>query len=405
MPVTHDPASVEALLNSLSRTTEEIFSLEELKAALLSGTQLVMKYGADVTAPTLHLGHAVNLWMYREMQQMGHKVVFLVGDFTTRIGDPTGKNKTRPIVPEEEIRANAEEFIAQVKMVLIDDPEVFEIRRNSEWFDRMSAAQLLSLMSTVTHDRLLSRDMFRKRIAEGSAIYEHELIYPLLQGYDSVVLNASATIIGSDQLFNEMMGRALQERYDQKPQVIITSKITPGIDGKEKQSKSLGNYIGLSHSPRDKFGRVMSIADSLIVQYLEVYTKVPLEKVREIERSLAEDPMGHKLFLAHQIVARYHGESVADAELAWFRETFSAGKTPEEIPQVRLGSSDVTVFDLLRACFTVEQKSNSELRRLLAQGAVTIEGEKATAADARVTVPPDGSTVKVGKRNWFKVLP
>jgi len=403
--VVSDPKTIQEVIDSFSRTTEEIFSLEELKKLFSSGRQLKMKFGVDVTAPDLHIGHAVNLWMYRKLQELGHKIIFLIGDFTTQIGDPTGKSKTRQIIPLEEIKKNAEAFIKQTKMVLHDDPNLIEVRRNSEWYDKLSAKELLSLMSMVTHDRLIAREMFRKRVQEGKEIYEHELVYPILQGYDSVMLQADLTIIGSDQLYNEMMGRFFQKRFGQVPQVIITTKITPGIDGKEKQSKSLGNYIGLAHSPREKFGRVMSIPDNLIVEYFKVYTEVPLEKIAQMEKDLPSDPMRFKLLLAKEIVQRYHGEKVAEEELQWFKKTFSEQQIPEEAPIISLGRQSANVFEILRRCFTSQEKSNSEIKRLIRQGAVKLGNRTVENQEEVVLLPADGINLKVGKRNWFKIVP
>ena len=234
----------ELLLSDIARTTEEIFSLDQLRERLNSKKKLTIKFGADVTASFLHLGHAVNLWMMRRFQEDGHKVIFLIGDFTTRIGDPTGKADTRPQIQRENIERDGQAFIEQIKNILItDDPEVFEVRKNSEWFDKMSVDKFLSLISLTTHSRLISRDMFQKRIQENKEIYTHELIYPILQGYDSFELDSDLTIVGSDQLFNEMMGKFYQEKFGQRPQTIITSKITPGLSGGPKQSKSLNNYV------------------------------------------------------------------------------------------------------------------------------------------------------------------
>jgi tyrosyl-tRNA synthetase len=403
--VISESKAVQEVIDSFARATEEIFSLEELRRLLSSGKQLKMKFGLDVTAPDLHIGHAVNLWMYRRLQELGHKISFLIGDFTTQIGDPTGKNKTRPIIPLEEIKENAEAFIKQAMMVLHDDPDLVEVRRNAEWYDKFLAKELLSLMSMVTHDRLMAREMFRKRAEEGKEIYEHELIYPILQGYDSVMLEADLTIIGSDQLYNEMMGRFFQEKFGQSPQVIITTKITPGIDGKEKQSKSLGNYIGLSHSPRDKFGRVMSIPDNLVIDYFRVYTEVPLEKVSEMEQSFSADPMRFKLELAREIVKRYHGEEIAEKELKWFQRTFSRRQIPQDAPKVSIGASSATLFQIIRECFTIEERTNSQLRRLIDQGAVKINNETIKDSEKLILLPADGVNLKAGKRIWFKVLP
>ena len=397
-----DKAAIERTLSCFARTTDEIVSLTELRELLSSGKQLILKFGADVTAADLHIGHAVNLWMYRELQDLGHKVVFLIGDFTTGIGDPSGRNKLRPVIPEEQIKKNAEEFIRQVKMVLRDDPEVFEIRRNSEWLGAMSAKDLLNLMSLVTNDHLRSRDMFRNRIADGIPVYEHELIYPILQGYDSVALKADLTVIGTDQLYNEMMGRTLQDKFGQKPQVIITTKITPGIDGKEKQSKSIGNYIGLAHTPRDKFGRVMSIPDHLVATYFEVYTTVPMEDVASISTLMQTGPMECKLRLAEEVVARYHGREVALEEREWFTSTFSRKQTPQEIPEVLLSNSSVTLIEALSSCFSTS-KSKAELRRLILQNGVKINDITAVTPDQQLHLGDEGLVVKVGKRNWFKL--
>ena len=395
-------STTQDVLESFSRTTEQFITLDEFKRLLDSGRQLRIKYGVDVTAPFLHTGHAVNLWMMRELQDRGHKIQFLIGDYTTRIGDPTGRSRQRPVIPQDEIEANAQEFIEQVKMVLrFDDPNLYEIRRNSEWYEQMSASELLKLLSMVTHSRLISRDMFQARIKAGLEIHMHELIYPVLQGYDSFALRSDLTIIGSDQLYNEMMARFYQERLGQPPQVIITTKITPGIDGKAKQSKSLGNYIGLSHSPRDKFGRAMTLPDNLIVTYLEVYTDIPLEQVRQIAAQVAGDPMRWKLFLAHAIVKRYHGSDVADREQQWFTETFSARNAPANIPEIIAAPGEHIAFDLVKRFFG-SQKSNSDIRRLFEQGAITLNGNKVVRSELKISIQ-DGDVFQVGKRTWFRM--
>ena len=391
------------ILEQFARTTEEIFSLQELERLLNSGRQLRIKYGVDLTAPYLHIGHAVNLWMMRMLQDLGHKVQFLIGDTTTRIGDPSGRNVLRPVIPMEEIESNAQAFMTQAQMVLrFDDPKLYEIRRNSEWYDKMSATELLHLLSMVTHARLVSRDMFRERMRQGQDIHMHEMIYPVLQGYDSFALNSDLTIIGTDQLFNEMMGRFYQERLGQSPQVIITTKITPGIDGKAKQSKSLGNYIGLGHSPRDKFGRVMTLPDHLIVSYLEVYTDVPLKFVEEIAMRVEKEPMKWKLFLAHEIVRRYHGSEIADKEQEWFLLTFSTRKTPSDIPVIQVEPGEHPAFDLVKH-FLGSQKSHSELRRLFDQGAISLNDQTLRQAEQVVEVH-NGDVFRVGKRTWFRLL-
>jgi len=386
-----------------SRTTEEIFSLKEWDLLLRSGKQLRIKYGVDVTAPFLHIGHAVNLWMMRELQDLGHKVVFLIGDFTTQIGDPTGKSKTRPEIPKEKIEQNADMFIEQAKMVLrFDDHNLLEIRRNSEWYDSMGLSEFLKLISVVTHGRLISRDMFQKRIAGSADIYMHELVYPILQGYDSLMLEADLTIIGTDQLFNEMMGRSFQERFGQKPQVIITTKITPGIDGIVKQSKSLDNYIGLGHSPRDKFGRIMRLPDALISTYFRVYTEVTDEKLHDISGMIQSDPLAAKKLLAMEIVKRYHGENIAHEERDWFDRVFSKRQAPVDIPTITIEAKSSSVMEFIKQFFG-KKKSNAEIRRLFQQGAVTLNGRKINNHLEQID-PVNGDTFQIGKRVWFRLL-
>jgi len=390
------------LLESFSRTTDDFFSLKEFEVLLDSNKKIKIKYGVDVTSPFLHIGHAVNLWMMRELQDLGHKVIFLIGDFTTQIGDPTGRSNTRPIIPQEEIDRNAEEFIRQAKMVLrFDDPNLLEIRRNSEWFSKYKLSDFLKLLSLVTHARLISRDMFQKRISNQEDIYLHEMIYPILQGYDSYVLESDLTIIGSDQLFNEMLGRFYQQKFGQTPQVIITTKITQGIDGKAKQSKSLDNYIGLGHSSRDKFGRCMKIPDNLIVDYLSIYTKVSSDDISIINKNVSSDPMKYKKFLAGEIIKRYHSEATALSELEWFENTFSKKITPEDIPVLELDEFSWVAMDLLKKYFN-SSKSSSEVRRLFQQGAVSVNSKKIPSFDTPVKLD-SGDIVKVGKRTWFKI--
>lgn len=394
--------NIEELLNDFSRTTEEVFSLEELKSLLHEKKKLNIKYGVDVTAPYLHLGHAVNLWMLRKLQDLGHKVQFLIGDFTTTIGDPTGKNKTRPIISQQEIEQNTLKFIEQAKMILrFDDPQLLEIRRNSEWYKNMSVSEILRLLSLVTHSKLISRDMFRQRIQNSQDIYMHELIYPIFQGYDSYMLNSDLTIIGSDQLFNEMLGRFFQLKFQQTPQVIITSKITKGIDGKAKQSKSLNNYIGLGHSPKEKFGRTMTLPDELIVTYFEVYTDLNMGEISEMRLDVQNDPLKYKKLLAQKIVERYHGRSSALEERHWFENVFSKKHIPEDIPCITLTTSSIHLIELVHKAMGEQETTKSTVRRLITQGAVRIDGTQIMDLQAIVTIQND-TILKIGKRNWYK---
>lgn len=389
-------------IEELSRTQEDVFSLEGLKGLLDSNKQIRIKYGVDVTAPYLHIGHAVNLWMMRKFQDHGHKVIFLIGDFTTKIGDPTGKNKTRPIIPQEEIEKNTERFIEQVKMVLrFDDPNLIEIRKNSEWYDKMKLGEFMSLLSMVSHAKLISRDMFQKRIENDSDIFMHEMIYPILQGYDSVMLESDLTIIGSDQLFNEMLGRFYQEKFGQKQQVIITTKITPGINGGEKQSKSLGNYIGLDHSSRDKFGRTMRLLDELIPCYFEVYTEASAERLAQIKEMVKSNPMEAKKQLAMEIVRRYHGDRIAVEEREWFDNVFSKNQIPENIPEVEFDEKELPAVHIVEKYFG-GKKTKSEIRRLFVQGGVRKNNEKIMNPMDKIELA-NGDVFQIGKQTWFRV--
>ena len=398
---------IECLINDLERTTEDIFSFEELKNKLMTKEKLVIKYGVDVTAPFLHLGHAVNLWMMRRLQEEGHKVIFLIGDTTTKIGDPTGKSQTRPIIADVEIQENTTKYIRQVSNILItDEPSVFEVRRNSEWYDKLELSHFISLLSYVTHSRLISRNMFQKRIEEGREIYTHELVYPILQGYDSVMLESDLTIVGSDQLFNENIGRFFQAKFNQDPQVIITSKITPGLDGKEKQSKSLGNYVAIADNSKDKFGKVMSLPDELITQWMEVYTDISLDKIKSYEKKLKNqsiNPRNLKLELAEAIVEKYHNLEIAKQEKDWFINIFSKRDFPEDAPIIQIKKGEYTIIEILKK--SLPTKSNSELRRLIQQGGFKLNNEKIIDPFVKTTVrSQEIYYIRVGKRNFFKLL-
>jgi tyrosyl-tRNA synthetase len=399
-------AKTEEQLNRLARITDEIYSLDELRVRLASGKPLRIKYGVDVTAPFLHIGHAVNLWAMRQLQDDGHKVVFLIGDFTTRIGDPTGKSETRKVMPREVIEENAKEFIKQVSLVLDTDKKVFEVRRNSEWYDKMSLSEFLALLSMVTHSKLIQRDMFQKRISEQREIFMHEMIYPILQGYDSYMLESDLTIVGSDQLFNELMGRFYQEKFGQKPQVVMTTKITPGLDGVEKQSKSLGNYIAISDSPEDKFGKTMSIPDKLILPYFEVYTETPMERLSAISKKLASgnlNPMDAKKDLAEAIVARYHGTGIAAKTRSKFENVFQKGEIPEDSKIFKMNESTYSTAGLLVATGAVSTKS--EAKRVIEQGGVDIGGQ--TYKDPKELISSENvndKIMRVGKKRFIRLV-
>ncbi len=391
------------VVDRLRRTTDTIVGESELLERLASGRPLRIKYGVDCTAPDLHLGHAVNLWMMRQLQDLGHQVVFLLGDLTTRVGDPTGRSDTRPILTPEEIEANAQSFVEQVSLVLRTDPSVFEVRRNSEWYDGMRVAELLGLFGQVTQAQLMARDMFRERVAAGREIAVHELVYPVLQGYDSFAMRSDLTIVGSDQLFNEQLGRHFQQRLGAPPQVVITTTITPGIDGRAKQSKSLKNYVALTDTPRDKFGKLMSIPDSLVESYARVYTELPLDTVAVLGSAAAvggPPARDAKLRLAAAVVTRYHGATTARTELAAFTRTFTNRNQPTDIPEVMITNATPTALELLEAARPSD--SRTELRRLIRQGAVTVNGTRASDPDQAVELTT-AVLLKSGRRTWHRI--
>jgi len=419
----------EGLIELFARTTDDILSLAEFRELLDSGRKLRIKFGTDVTASFLHLGHAVNLWMMREMQERGHLVQFLIGDFTTRLGDPTGRSGTRVPPSREAIERDAEAFLRQVGRVLItDDPEVFEARRNSEWWDSIPLGDFIKLVGGVTAGRLLSRDMFRARMESGGEVRADEMLYPILQGWDSVMLRSDLTIVGSDQLFNESMGRLFQERAGQRPQVVITTRITPGLDGVKKQSKTLGNYIAIDDDARAMFGKAMSLPDALARAWLEVYTTMPAEEIDTLcgpalsessggggpdasaraERRggeaprLPPDPRAAKLALARAIVERWHGAASARAEVAWFEATFSRREFPPDAPVARVPAGEHRALDI--AARAAPDLSRSELRRLIEAGAVTLDEAKVRGPNEPIDIRAGTELrLRIGKRRFIRV--
>ncbi len=336
------------------------------------------------------------------MQERGHLVQFLIGDFTTRLGDPTGRMGARVPPSREAVERDAESFIRQVGRVLItDDPERFEVRRNSEWWESFALGDFLGLAGGITAGRLLSRDMFRARTETGGEIRMDEMLYPLLQGWDSVVLDSDLTIVGSDQLFNESMGRLFQERAGRRPQVIITTRITPGLDGVHKQSKTLGNFVAIDDDARTMFGKVMSLPDALIRDWLEVYTTMPIEEIESL-CARGADPRAAKLALARAIVDRWHGAESAASEQAWFEATFSRREFPEDAPLVRAAPGEWRALELL--ALAVPGQSRSELRRLIAAGAFSVEGSVVAGPEQRIELRPGAELrLKAGKRRFIKV--
>lgn len=391
------------ILKPLRRNIDSIIGENELLAQLADGRSLRIKYGVDCTAPDLHLGHAVNLWMMRHLQEHGHRVVFLLGDTTTQIGDPTGKSETRPVLSRKEIDRNAQAFLEQVSLVLLTGPDVFEVRRNSEWFDVMPVTELLSLFSMTTHAQLMSRDMFRERMATGREIALHELTYPVLQGFDSFAMDSDLTIVGSDQLFNEMMGRHYQQRLGAVPQTLITTRITPGLDGGPKQSKSLGNYVALLDDPAEKFGKLMSLPDSLVEEWAATYTDMTdlqVKLIGEAIRMCGATARDAKLRLAQEIVGRYHGSDMATRSRQAFLSTFSDRNEPDDMPLMTVPSLTLSPLELVR--LARPNLSNSAIRRLLGQRAIRLDGSVVADEDSKVELKR-GSVLRIGPRSWWRV--
>ena len=383
-----------------TRGVEEIVTKSGLAERLASKRRLRIKLGIDATGG-LHIGHAVNLWKIRALQEFGHKAVIIIGEFTTRISDPTGRVKSRPLLTSDEIRKNSVAIRREIGRVLRTDPEVFELRRNTEWYNTMKTGKFLGLASLVTHARLIERDMFQERIRQGAEITVSEFLYPILQGYDSVMVRSDITIIGSDQLFNEHFGRLFQEKLGQRPQIIMTHQILPGIGGGEKMSKSLGNTINLADTPDDKFGKAMRIPDELTIPYLEAYTDEPMAKISECARAISggTNPMDVKLVLASALVRRYHGNAAAKRARESFLSRFSSKLTDMAVA-VSLPEGTYVVMELLvRLGFA---SSKSEARRLVVSHAVRINGSVCADASGRAEIL-HGATVQVGRRRIAKI--
>ncbi len=395
---------LEEALELIRRGAEEILPEDELRKKLEQGRPLRIKAGFDPTAPDLHLGHTVLINKLRQFQDLGHEICFLIGDFTGMIGDPTGKSKTRPPLTPEDVARNAETYKEQVFKIL--DPGRTRVVFNSEWMNELGAAGMVQLASRYTVARMLERDDFSKRYKAGTPIAVHEFLYPLIQGWDSVALRADVELGGTDQKFNLLMGRHLQEQEGMEPQVILTMPILEGLDGVQKMSKSLGNYIGVSEPPEEMFGKVMSISDDLMWRWFELLSFRPMSEIEGFRREIAEgrNPRDVKFLLGEEIVARFHGEAAARKAREAFVARFQKGAVPDEMPEFTLspeaGADGVPIGHALRAAGLVS--STSEAFRMIKQGAVKVDGEK--VGDRGVELPPGGPYVcQVGKRRFARV--
>jgi len=389
---------IEQQIERLSRGVVEILPhgglAAKLRLAKQEGRPLRVKAGFDPTAPDLHLGHTVLLEKLRQFQACGHRVIFLIGDFTGMIGDPTGKNETRPPLTREQVLANAETYKQQVFKIL--DPERTEVRFNSEWLNAMSAADLIRLAAKATVARMLERDDFEKRYKGGQAIAIHEFLYPLIQGYDSVALDADVELGGNDQKFNLLMGRQLQEAFGKPPQVIMTMPLLEGLDGVNKMSKSLNNYVGVAEPAKEQFGKLMSISDELMLRYYELLTDVDMDEVR------AMHPMEAKKRLAEIIVDRFHGEAAGRRAREAFEAQFSRGQLPDDMPERELPAEDGGLWIARALTQAGLTGSNGEAIRLIRQGALSIDGEKVDDKDLQLA-PGGPYLIKLGKRRYLRL--
>nr|WP_302982222.1 tyrosine--tRNA ligase [Plesiomonas shigelloides] len=394
---------IEEALAVIKRGVEDLLPEDELIAKLKEGRPLRVKLGADPTAPDIHLGHTVILTKLRQFQDLGHEVIFLIGDFTGMVGDPSGKNTTRPPLTKEQVMANAETYKEQVFKVL--DPAKTRIEFNSSWLGEMGAEGMIRLASRQTVARMLERDDFKKRFHDHQSIAIHEFMYPLLQGYDSVALEADVELGGTDQRFNLLMGRELQKEYGQKPQIVITMPLLVGLDGEKKMSKSAHNYIGISEAPSEMFGKVMSISDDLMWDWYVLLSFRPLAEIDDFKARVAAgtlNPRDVKVWLAKEIIARFHSQANADAAEQEFINRFQKGAMPDEMPELTLdaGSEGIAIANLLKDADLVA--STSEALRMIKQGGVKIDGEKVD--DAKLTLSAGSTAVyQVGKRKFARV--
>jgi tyrosyl-tRNA synthetase len=386
---------------------EELYA--KLRRSLSTGTPLRVKLGLDPTAPDLHIGHTVVIHKLREFQALGHDVIFLIGDFTGMIGDPSGRSETRQPLTLEQIRENAETYKRQIFKIL--DPQRTIIEYNSRWGKALGSEGIIKLAARYTVARMLERDDFQKRFAEGRPISLHEFLYPLLQGYDSVALRADVELGGTDQKFNLLVGRELMRDNGMEPQVIMTLPILEGLDGVQKMSKSLGNYIGIDEPPETIFGKAMSIPDSLIMRYMELATAIPREEIAGIQAGMAKGslhPRDAKVRLAKALVAQYHSDEAAEKAARRFDEVFSARVFPADAPAVtpsaELMEPGGKVWIVRLVTFAGVASSGSEARRLIRQGGVEVDGEVIRDEDFRVVLDRE-RRIQVGKRRFFRVLP
>lgn len=394
--------SIEEQLELIQRGADEILVEKELVAKLKEGRPLRIKAGFDPTAPDLHLGHTVLINKLRQFQDLGHDVLFLIGDFTGMIGDPTGKSTTRPPLTQEDVEKNAESYQQQIFKIL--DKDKTTVMFNSQWMSKMSSVEMIKLAASSTVARMLERDDFSKRYKGGQSIAIHEFLYPLIQGYDSVIMKADVELGGTDQKFNLLMGRQLQEQHGQKPQCVLTMPILEGLDGVQKMSKSLNNYIGIDDEPKDMFGKIMSISDDLMWRYFELLSFRPLAEIAAFKDDMQQgkNPRDIKFLLAEEIIARFHSEAEATAAREGFIAQFANNRIPDDIPELSFDAPDegYPIANLLKDAGLCG--STSDAMRMIKQGAAKIDGEKVVDKSVKI-MKGTQAVFQVGKRKFARL--
>ncbi len=392
----------ESVKELLSRGVAEVIVKEHLEQKLLSGKKLRIKFGIDPTGDCIHIGHAVALHKLRELQDLGHTVILLIGDHTAEIGDPSGRSKERVPLTKEQIQKNMTSYQAQAGLIL--DMKKIEVRYNSEWYNAMGIMEFAGLTAHVTIQQILQRADFKQRLAAGEDVSVREAFYPLLQGYDSVMLQSDIEIGGADQKFNLLMGRQIQKQYKQEEQDILMVPLLEGLDGSDKMSKSSGNFVALTEKPDEMYGKVMSVPDSLLWKYFELATRVPQEAIDELKTTVQNgvNPRDAKMRLAREIVSLYHGQQAAQRAEEQFISVFQKKEIPDEIPEIRVQETTWNVVDLMVASKLVASKG--EARRVIEQNGLSVNDEVVADVKQEIPIGPDGVILKKGKRHFVKIL-
>jgi len=396
---------VQRQVIELTRGCEAVYAQQELearlKAAAADGRQLLVKYGMDPTAPDIHLGHTVQMRILRKLQDIGHRVVLIIGDYTAMIGDPSGRDATRPVLSLETINRNAQTYLEQAGLILDTSARKLQVRRNSEWLEGLGYADLLRITSMATVQQMIARENFKRRLEAGREIVITELLYPLMQGYDSIAIRADIEFGGADQTFNCLLGRDMMAKAHLPRQIVMITPILVGLDGTDKMSKSKGNYVGVTDGPNDMFGKIMSIPDELMANYFTLLSDLPGEKIAEMVDPGRTHPRRAKAELGKLIVTTYHGAAAAEAAAAEFDRVFAGGQTPADMPEVPLPGEKMNIVELV--CKAGFAKSTSQARRLVTQNAVSIDGKKIADISAEVA-PTGGAILRVGKRRFGRIV-